>query len=84
MGVFIRRYLIARDGAYGRSSHVWAPDLVTSQQALATQGALITYGMVANLDHNEGKVPDFALFNETWVSLDGCLQTESSNLTPRG
>ncbi len=47
-----------RDAAQGRPPHIWIPDLRSEEETLSVSGACLTYGLIANLDVSEGKLPD--------------------------
>ncbi|XP_062520724.1 uncharacterized protein LOC134195674 [Corticium candelabrum] len=57
---------ISRDAAAGRPPHTWLPHLTNASQAAAATFALMTYGMVANPDHQENAIPDYRLYNLTY------------------
>lgn len=59
-------WALARDAASARSPHVWMPRIMTADQARASAAAQLTWGAVANPDHTEARIPDFALFNSTY------------------
>lgn len=71
---------LARDGTADASPpHIWAPQLFATEASLApaaaqcASAALRTYGAVANLDQNEGMIPDRRLFGKAYedaVMLD--------------
>ena len=59
-------YSLVRDAANGRNPHVWIPHLQQSNQSLCSCAAIITYGGIANPDHQENQIPNHVLFDDTY------------------
>lgn len=51
-------WLLARDAANGRPSHIWIPKLKTEEEALYATYATISHGCIANLDQKEAAIPN--------------------------
>jgi len=65
---------LARDGTAGASPpHMWAPQLFLTNRSEASaaaqcaSAALRTYGAIANLDNQEGHIPDHSLFGKAYA-----------------
>ena len=71
-------WALARDAASGRPPHIWAPFLYKrpNGSAPASVFAMAAYGAVANPDHSEERIPNFALYKDTYelaAQLDNVL-----------
>lgn len=62
-------WLYGRDVTGGRPAHTWDPETDTEAEIYAAATALTTYGLVANIDHSEDKIPDHSLYDRVYKNF---------------
>lgn len=76
-------WVVNRDAATARLPHTWFPNSDDGVSFLrCAQGAMLTYGLVANPDHTESQIPNATLFNSTY-SISAALEPVLTGTKPR-
>jgi hypothetical protein len=71
-------WIYGRDISYGRPAHTWQPLTDTEPEIYAGGAALASYGLIANIDNSEGKIPDSELYDRVYKNFSARI-TEPLN-----